>query len=183
MKKIVLIALLCMMSIGASAQLVSSTSSMRIKRKAADRAEWSYGVSAIAAKGFKEIEYDFSGGLWLDGGYYFTSQFYAGASLGLQYCDVADYYGGAYSSVKFLLGVRYLFSPEENTLFADLRAGVNVANPFRDYGRYELGIGYMLHNHFEITIGIENERWDALDGPEYLTQVNGAFVRLGYRFR
>ena len=190
MKRLVVLVALLFVSFGVSAQIVTSTS--RIKTQTIpNRDGLSYGVGVAGSFAFDQpdewMTYSNTMGVWGDVGYYFSPHFYAGGSLGIQYRDLNDASEGSILHkpivLRLLGNVRYLFSSEANTLFVDYRAGVNVANPFEDYGRAELGVGYLWNNTWEITAGLENELWNALDGFSEIVKSKGFYIRLGYRFR
>lgn len=143
----------------------------------------SYGLSAVTSLGFNNDgwnSYQYTYGVWLDGGYNLTPQLYVGASLGLQIRE--ETMGYKYRPGRLLADVRYYFTPEASTLFVDLRMGVKIDDPLGEYGRAELGVGYTFNNHFEIAAGLENEMWDATSGFGQLIRTKGLFIRAGYRF-
>ena len=84
---------------------------------------------------------------------------------------------------RLMAGVRYFFFNSASSLFADYRAGINVAGPLSKYGRSELGLGYIWNNNWEVAAGLENELWNATDSFSELVKSRGFYVRLGYRFR
>ena len=192
MKRYIIIALLLLFSLGTSAQIVTSTSRAKIVSKTTnDREGLSYGAFFGGSFGFKQAENDASyaatQALWGDLGYYFSPNIYAGGALGLVHREVSDYdqtlYGIDPFAIRLLAGVRYLFSSMDNTLFVDYRAGVNVVAPLEQFGRAELGVGYLYNNSWEATIGLENEFWNATGGFNEIIKSKGFYIRLGYRFR
>ena len=186
------------LGISANAQMVGATNNQALRTNntvSRDRAGWSYGLSAVGSIGFKGDDWDSyknSVGIWAEGGYNITPQFYAGVALGLQVRNQKDSYWDGYSYVPYyykykaprlLFGARYYFSPQPNTIFVDGRFGVQINDPFDEYGRTELGIGFAFGNGFEVAAGLENEMWDALDDFEDAVKTKGLYVRIGYRFK
>ena len=192
MKKLAIILVLLLAGAAASAQIVTSTSHAKIISKTtSDREGLSYGAFFGGSFGFKldenEARYAATQALWGDLGYYFSPNFYAGGALGLVHREVSDYdqmlYGIDPFAVRLLAGIRYLFSSQDNTFFVDYRAGVNVVAHLDQFGRAELGVGYLYNNSWEATIGLENEFWNALGGFNEIFKSKGFHIRLGYRFR
>lgn len=108
-------------------------------------------------------------------------QLYAGVSLGFQVRR--ETYGDVENAPRLLFGARYFFSPAVESFFVDGRFGAQIDDPFEKYGRTELSLGYIFANHLEISAGLENEMWDALDGFGEFVRTKGFFVRVGYRFK
>lgn len=186
------------LGISANAQMVGATNNQALRTNntvSRDRTGWSYGLSAVGSIGFKGDDWDSyknSVGIWAEGGYNITPQFYAGVALGLQVRNQKEAYWDGYSYVPYyykykaprlLFGARYYFSPQPNTIFVDGRFGVQINDPFDEYGRTELGIGFAFGNGFEVAAGLENEMWDALDDFEDAVKTKGLYVRIGYRFK
>ena len=186
------------LGISANAQMVGATNNQATRTanySSGNRAGWSYGLSAVGSMGFKGDaweSYKNSVGIWADGGYNITSQFYMGVALGFQArTEVTTYYDGwqyvpttsPHKAPRLLFGARYYFSPQPNTMFVDGRFGVQINDPFDEYGRTELGIGFAFGNGFEVAAGLENEMWDALDDFEDAVKTKGLYVRIGYRFK
>ena len=199
MKRIIILAAaFLLLAFSANAQMVGATNSQSSGPRyqtSSVRSGWSYGLSAVGSIGFKGDaweSYKNSVGIWAEGGYNITPQFYAGVALGLQVRNQKDSYWDGYSYVPYyykykaprlLFGARYYFSPQPNTMFVDGRFGVQINDPFDEYGRTELGIGFAFGNGFEVAAGLENEMWDALDDFEDAVKTKGLYVRIGYRFK
>ena len=199
MKRIIILAAaFLLLAFSANAQMVGATNSQAYQSRryvSRDRIGWSFGLSALGSMGFKGDaweSYKNSVGIWADGGYNITSQFYMGVALGFQArTEVTTYYDGwqyvpttsPHNAPRLLFGARDYFSPQPNTMFIDGRLGVQIDDPFDEYGRTELGVGFAFGNGFEVAAGLENEMWDALDGFGEFIRTKGFFVRVGYRFK
>lgn len=199
MKRIIILAAaFLLLAFSANAQMVGSTNNANAnygRYNSGTRSGWSYGLSAVGSLGFKADTwgtYKNSAGIWAEGGYNVTSQFYMGAALGVQvrkelgsYWDGYEYATQYYkhTAPRLLFGARYYFSPQPNSMFVDGRFGVQIDDPFDEYGRTELGVGFAFGNGFEVAAGLENEMWDALDGFGEFVRTKGFFVRVGYRFK
>lgn len=199
MKRIIILAAaFLLLAFSANAQMVGATNSQTSGPRyqtSSVRSGWSFGLSALGSMGFKGDaweSYKNSVGIWADGGYNITSQFYMGVALGFQArTEVTTYYDGwqyvpttsPHNAPRLLFGARYYFSPQPNTMFIDGRLGVQIDDPFDEYGRTELGVGFAFGNGFEVAAGLENEMWDALDGFRDFVKTKGLYVRIGYRFK
>ena len=187
MKRIIILAAaFLLLAFSANAQMVGSTNNSNYGRYTVSgaRSGWSYGVSGVLSKGFNNDDwnsYQYSYGLWAEGGYYILPQLYAGVSLGFQVRR--ETYGDVENAPRLLFGARYFFSPAVESFFVDGRFGAQIDDPFEKYGRTELSLGYIFANHLEISAGLENEMWDALDGFGEFIRTKGFFVRVGYRFK
>lgn len=186
MKRILILLALLAVPVLASAQLVQSSSMVKVKTKTHTeniRHGWSIAASIAGGDVIKGYHKGFDIGLYADGGYHFNSWFYLGATLGANYRDIPDSVNGTKDDSEdkvrpqFMLNPRFYFLNKSTSPFIDLRAGVNLAEPF--YGRYEMLIGCVIANHFEIAAGIGNSHYAF--GSNVFSEIRTCF-RAGYRF-
>lgn len=191
MKKILALCLMAVICFSAQAQIVSSTSSTKIKVYEG-RHGLSYGVSLAGGYGaFMEkdrwVRYTGTVGLYGDIGYNFGPHFYLGASLGVQQRTL-NWYDTPSDNVKpvavrFLINPRVYFLSADSSPFVDLRGGVDVSSPFDKFARLELGLGYLFNFGLEVAAGVDNEFWAPTDGIKEVFKMGGIYFRIGYKFR
>lgn len=192
MRKILIITALLLASLAVNAQIYVSrdngnvSASVTKKKVTVEdrqvRKGFSVGVTMVASYGLMSGKdsywrnYGFTLGPWIDAGYNINSHFYLGASLGLQKLNWNSASIVDTCWLDLVAGPRFYFFDREDTPFIDARMGICAYNP-STYGRYEIGVGYLIKNHFEVTFGIE----DALLEISRF-RVAGLFLRAGWRF-
>lgn len=174
--------------IAASAQLVQSSSMIKVKEKAHTeclRYGWSVAATLNGAYMFKDVELDSKMGLgiYADGGYFFNPYIYLGLTAGIHYEDIPDYELD-YKDVRtkkitpqVMLNPRFYLLNKATSPFLDLRGGVSLSGDY--WGRLEALVGCVFSNHFEVAAGVANQHYAFGESPFRNME---ACVRLGYRF-
>ena len=183
MKRILLLLALLALPVAASAQLVQSSSMIKVKEKTESvRKGWSVAATLEGSYMIRDHEvYSKKGlGLYADAGYFFNSWIYLGLTAGVHYEDVPDIFEGERTkriAPQVLLNPRFYFMNNPTSPFIDLRGGVSLAGT--PWGRLELLAGCAIFNNFEIAAGVANPHYAF--GSEVIRNLE-VTVRAGYRF-
>lgn len=184
MKRILLVLAFLALPFVAGAQLVQSSSMVKVKTKTRIeniRQGWSVAASISGGDVVKGAHSGMDLGAYADGGYHFNSWLYLGATLGASYWEIPD--ASEYSGVEkklrpqFMINPRFYFFNKSTSPFIDFRGGVNLTKHF--YGRLELLAGCVIVNHFEVAIGVCNNRYAF--GDNVFKEIRTCY-RAGYRF-
>ena len=114
MKRILILLALLAVPVLSSAQLVQSSSMVKVKTKTHTeniRHGWSIAASIAGGDVIKGYHKGFDIGLYADGGYHFNSWFYLGATLGANYRNIPDSVNGTKDDSEDKVRPQFMLNP------------------------------------------------------------------------